>query len=190
MNLFFLMYDWEHTSSHWLQHSQQHRITTWSYDRAGCCLCTYLSTFHPCDFIWLISNYKVYWAICLWSDGHITCKGVDRNICAFRADSRNGWSSLKKNLHLTKAIQPTEGSSKWDLEFNDDNYAPITDSFALLAVDTFDSVAKMEDYAEEAVTYQASALKKPKSLKAAKEKAVKMTGPATWFLHLPAVRTK
>lgn len=109
---------------------------------------------------------------------------------AFQADSRNGRSSLKKNLHLTKAIQAAEGSSKRDLEFNNDNYAPITDSFALLAMDAFDSVAKMEDYKEEAATYQASASKKPKALKAAKEKVAKMDGPAARFLRLPAVRAK
>lgn len=67
---------------------------------------------------------------------------------------------------------------------------PITDSFALLAMDAFDLVIKMEEYAEEAATYWASALKKLKSLKAAKEKAAKMAGPAARFLCLPAVWAK
>ena len=87
-------------------------------------------------------------------------------------------------------IKPAKGSSKRDLKFNYNNYVSITDSFALLAMEAFDLAAKMEAYAEEAAMFQALALKKSKSVKVAKEKAIKMTGPATRFLNLLAVRAK
>jgi len=112
---------------------------------------------------------------------------IDRHIRTLQADGRNGRGLLKKNLHLTKVIKPAKGLSKWDLKFNCNNYVSITDSFALLAMEAFDSVAKMEAYAEEAATFQALAPKKSKSVKVAKEKAIKMTGPAAQFLNLPAV---